>query len=87
MGKKISKNGKMTLDKLAGIMARSFDEVNNRVDQGFELANKRLEKIEDKLVQIDFQIFEMKSKESVTEKEINILKRRSDNIERRVMTK
>lgn len=88
----------MTLDKLAGMMARSFDEidsrmnqgfdaVNDRMDQGFAGVNKRLEKVEDRLEQVEFHIFELKTKESVIDKEIGMLKRRTDNMERRIMAK
>lgn len=94
MEKKITKNGKMTLDKLAGMMARGFDEVNEKVevlgkrmDDGFEIVNDRLGKVETRLGQVEYQVFELKTKESVTDKAIEIVKRRVDNMERRQFQK
>lgn len=87
---KNGKNGKMTLDKLAGMMARGFDETNAKLDQmdgKFELVNDRLEKIEDKVEQIDFHIFELNSRGMIADKEVKLIKKRVDNLERRDASK
>jgi hypothetical protein len=94
MVKKVTKKDKITLGKLAGMMARGFGEVNDkidgtneRIDKGFEIVNDRLGKIEDRLGQVEFGIFELKTKESITDKEVGMIKRRMDNLERRQLQK
>ncbi len=56
MKKQMAKNGKMTLDKLAGMTQRGFAEMNHRfekIDEHFEKIDERFEKIDERFETVD----------------------------------
>ncbi len=61
----------MTLDDLAGMVARGFSDVNEKMDRGFASVNGRLDKVEDRLEKV----------EATLEKVENHHGRRLDNLE------
>ena len=52
--KKESKNGKMTLDKLASMVARGFDKLATKTEM-----NSRFDSVERRLAKVEYQTDEM----------------------------
>lgn len=91
---KVTKNGKMTLEKLANMAANGFEvidkrfvELEHRMDLGFSDVNKRLDSHEDRLDELNFHVFELKNREMISEKENKQIKRKIDFLERKVLVK
>jgi|SRR3989344_1685241 len=91
--KKENKNGKMTLDRLARMMADNFSEIKTelkgdikslegRMVTGFEAVDERFDRVEQKLSKVEYRVEEVHDILVSEEKQVLDLQKRIGTLER-----
>jgi len=85
--KEKNKNGKMTLDKLAGMVARGFEKTATKEDFAkvtirLESVEERLDRVEKKLSKVEYRVQEVYDILVSEEKQVLNLQKRIGTLER-----